>query len=224
MRLIRFIQKINWKIYLMELIIVILGITIAYQLNIIYEDRVNHKLELSALENLKKENEINLKEFESLEKYRDRITDRTRKLGRLLKNPPLVKDSVEQHLFYLIQTSTPDLQHEASNFYLNSNYSNRYLVVKNEVLTLKTYLQEFMEMSNGYKQKKSSDFMRFLRDAVDFDRKKVVNLKKIGSLEFKNIIWNQGSDEVELNRLYEQAFDQLKMVQFKVDSILKEAQ
>ena len=64
MRLIRFIQKINWKIYLMELVIVILGITIAYQLNIVYEDRVNHKLELSALENLKKENEINLEEFE----------------------------------------------------------------------------------------------------------------------------------------------------------------
>ena len=224
MRLIRFIQKINWKIYLMELVIVILGITIAYQLNIVYEDRVNHKLELSALENLKKENEINLEEFESLELYRERITDRTVKLGKLLKNPPLVKDSVENYLFSLVQTSTPDLQHEASNFYLSSNYSNRYLVVKNEVLTLKTYLQEFTEMSNGYKEKKSDVFMHYLRDAVDFDQKKVVNLKKIASLEFKNIIWNQGSDEYELNRLYNQAFDQLKMVQFKVDSILNQAQ
>ena len=224
MRLIRFIQKINWKIYLMELVIVILGITIAYQLNIVYEDRVNHKLELSALENLKKENEINLEEFESLELYRERITDRTVKLGKLLKNPPLVKDSVENYLFSMVQTSTPDLQHEASNFYLNSNYSNRYLVVKNEVLTLKTFLQEFTEMSNGYKEKKSDVFMHYLRDAVDFDQKVVVNLNKIASLEFKNIIWNQGSDEFELNRLYNQAFDQLKMVQFKVDSILNQAQ
>lgn len=223
MRLFRLLNQLNWKVYLMELIIVILGISIAYQVNIVYEKGVNQQLELSALENLRKENDINLKEFESLEAYRARITDRTKKLGSLIRKGPLVKDSVEQHIFWLVQTSTPDLQHEASNFYLSSNYSNNHLKLKNELLTLKTFLQELSEMSEGYRKRKNEDFMIFLRDAVDFDAREVVNLKKLETLAFKNIIWSQAVDEHELNRLYDQAYAQLKLVQHKVDSTLTKA-
>lgn len=223
MRLQRLLKKLNWKIYLMELIIVIVGITIAYQVNIYYEKGLNRQLELTAIENLHKENQINLEEFKSLEAYRTRISSETRSVFKLLGKKNVAKDSIEAHLFYLIQTSTPDLQQEASNFYLNSNYSNANLKLKNELLTLKTYLQELLSMSEGYKERKSQDFMLFLRDAVDFPERKVVNMKKITSLEFKNILWNQGSDELELNRLYKQASEKLTEVQNLVEQILKDA-
>ncbi len=223
MRLLRLLQKFNWKIYLMELVIVIVGITIAYQVNIYYEKGINRQLELTAIENLRKENQINLEEFQSLEAYRKRISSETRSVFQLLGKQNVVKDSLEAHLFYLVQTSTPDLQQEASNFYLNSNYSNANVQLKNELLTLKTYLQELMSVSNGYQQRKSQDFFGFLRDAVDFPKRKVVNMDKLTSLEFKNILWNQGSDEVELNRLYKQASDKLIKVQSLVEQILKDA-
>lgn len=224
MRLIRLLKKFNWKIYLMELAIVIVGITIAYQVNIYYEKGLNRQLELTAIENLHKENEINLAEFRSLESYRIRISSETRRVVTLLRQKRVVKDSVEAHLFKLVQTSTPDLQHEASNFYLNSNYSNANLKLKNELLTLKTYLQELMSVSSGYQQSKSEDFFKFLRDAVDFPARKIVDMDKITSLEFKNILWNQGSGEIELNRLYKQATEKLQEVQNLVEQILKEAE
>ncbi|GAB5523308.1 MAG: hypothetical protein Roseis2KO_11800 [Roseivirga sp.] len=223
MRLLRLLKKFNWKIYLMELVIVIVGITIAYQVNIYYEKGINRQLELTAIENLHKENQINLEEFKSLEAYRKRISSETRSVFQLLGKQDVVKDSLEAHLFYLVQTSTPDLQQEASNFYLNSNYSNANVQLKNELLTLKTYLQELLSVSNGYQQRKSQDFFGFLRDAVDFPKRKVVNMDKLTSLEFKNILWNQGSDEVELNRLYKQASDKLIKVQSLVEQILKDA-
>ncbi|MCE7994509.1 MAG: hypothetical protein HEP71_21170 [Roseivirga sp.] len=224
MRLIRLLNKLNWKIYLMELIIVIVGITIAYQVNIYYEKGLNRQLELTAIENLRKENQINLEEFSSLEAYRKRISSETRSIFRLLGEKNVRKDSLEAHLFYLVQTATPDLQQEASNFYLNSNYSNTNLELKNELLTLKTYLQELMSLSNGYQQSKSEDFFKFLRNAVDFPARKIVNMDKLTSLEFKNIIWNQGSDEIELNRLYKQAVEKLVEVQDLVEQILKDAE
>lgn len=222
MRLERFLKKFNIRVYLMELIIVIVGITIAYQVNIYYEQGINEKLELTAIENLKKENEINLAEFKSLAPYRERISEETRALVGLLRKKTVSQDSVNAHLFYLIQTSTPDLQQEASNFYLNSNYSNANLNLKNELLTLKTYLQELLSISETYKNSKSQDFIAYLRDAVDFPARKVVNMEKIRSLEFKNILWNQGSDELELNRLYEQSVAQLEKVQTLVIAILDE--
>jgi hypothetical protein len=206
----------------MELLIVIVGITIAYQVNIIYEKGVNHQLEITAIENLRKENEINLEEFQSLEAYRERITRESSQLSKLLSGPNVSKDSVDKHIFFLVQTSTPDLQQEASDFYLSSNYSNANLELKNELLTLKTYLQELLSMSEGYKDRKNSDFMLFLRDAVDFPERQVVNMKKIQSLEFKNILWNQVSDEHELNRLYTQASEKLDQVQALVKRILEE--
>lgn len=207
----------------MELFIVILGITIAYQVNVIYERGINQRLELNAIENLRQENEINIAEFNSLDTYRKRITEKSERLFVLLrKEEPLSKDSAEAYIFRLVQTATPDLQQEASNFYLSSNYGNLNLELKNELLTLKTYLQELIEMSEGYKQRKSGEFMTFLRDAVDFDKKEVVDIDKLRSLSFKNILWNQTADEYELNRLYKQATKKLNEVQVLVESILKE--
>lgn len=224
MRLSRLLTKFNFKIYFMELVIVIVGITIAYQVNIYYEKGQNRQLELTAIENLHKENQINLEEFRSLEAYRKRISAETRSVFKLIQEKNVSKDSIEAHLFYLVQTSTPDLQQEASNFYLNSNYSNANLQLKNELLTLKTYLQELLSLSDGYQQRKSQDFFKYLRDAVDFPARSIVNLNKLTSLEFKNILWNQGSDEVELNRLYKQAVEKLEEVQDLVEQILSEAE
>ncbi len=223
MRLNRLLQKFNFKIYLMELVIVILGITIAYQVNVYYERGINRKLELTAIENLKKENEINIEEFKSLAAYRKRITFSSERLFVLLRSKePLPKDSAEAYLFKLVQTSTPDLQQEASNFYLSSNYGDSNLKLKNDLLTLKTYLRELMDQSESYKRDKSSEFMAFLQDAVDHDRRKVVNIDKLRTLSFKNILWNQTSDEYELTRLYEQATQKLDEVQALVNEILEE--
>lgn len=215
MRLKRLLDSRNFKIYFMELIIVILGISIAFQLNIVNERRINRKLEVNALKSLEKELQINIAEFESLERYRVRITKESRQLLTLLNNTRIEKDSAEKYIFKLVQTSTPDLQRQATISYLDSNYGDTNLELKNELLALQTYLQELLDISEGYKLRKQQDYMTYLRGAVDFLQRKVINIETVRSVEFKNIVWNQAADEIEINRLYSLATSQLN----KVDSL-----
>ena len=222
MRIDRLIKNLNWKSYVMELAIVILGISIAYQLNIVYEKSVNQKLEMTAIKNLQKEIEINIAEFISLQEYRTRITKDSRSLLNLLKGPKGISiDSANKYIFRLVQTSTPDLQQEAANFYLNSNYSSSNIELKNELLTLKTYFAELLSLSEGYTGRKESGFKKLLWSSADFPERKVTNLKMINSLEFKNTIWDQTSDEYELNRLFDQAFEELRKIQTYTHQLIK---
>ncbi len=223
MRVSRFLNKLNWKVYILELFIVIFGISIAYQLNIINENRVSHKLEITAIQNLKKEIEINVAEFESLRSYRIQITANTLALLNLLKSENKVSlDSANKYIFRLVRTSTPDLQQEAANFYLNSNYSDSNIELKNELLSLKTYFQELLQLSLSARDAKMDGFFGYLQDAVDFTKPRVVDLDKINGLKFKNIIWNQSSDEQEINRLFKQADEKLLEVQNYVNRLLNQ--
>lgn len=204
----------------MELVIVILGISIAYQLNIINERRINNRLELNVIKSLDKEVQINIAEFESLKKYRARITKDAERLLRLLDKSPISIDSANAYVFRLVQTSTPDLQRQAANSYLSSNYGESNIALKNEFLTLETYLQELLQMSEGYAARKQSDYITYLRNSVDFAKRKVTDIEMIRALAFKNIVWNMAADEYELNRLYNQASAQLTKIDSLIDEIL----
>lgn len=216
MRLKRLLKSRNIKVYTMELVIVILGISIAYQLNIINENRINNKLELNIVKNLDKEIQINIAEFKSLEAYRKRITEDSDQFLHLLRSTSISIDTANKYVFRLVQTSTPDLQQQATTSYLSSNHGNSNIELKNELLALQTYFQELLDLSEGYKDRKQQDYMGYLRTSVDFPEKKVINVKSIRSVEFKNIVWNLATDEYELNRLYSQASSQLE----KVDSLI----
>lgn len=204
----------------MELVIVILGISIAYQVNNYKERIVNSRLEQNALLNLQKEIQINIEEFESLSAYRKGITQETTKFQKALQQSTINKDTAQKYLFKLVRTSTPDLQHQATTSYLASNYSTTSIPLKNELLALQTYLQELTAVSEAYNKLKAEDFVKYLRDEVDFSNAVIVSMNKINSLEFRNIIWNQLGFEVELNRLYKLSEEQLLKVEQSIELLL----
>ncbi|MCO6358311.1 hypothetical protein [Roseivirga pacifica] len=220
MRLKRLFQNRNTKAYLMELVIVILGISIAYQVNNYKERIVNNRLEQNALLNLQKEIQINIDEFESLAAYREGITQETTNFQKALQQDAISKDTAQKYLFKLVRTSTPDLQHQATTSYLASNYGTTNISLKNELLALQTYLQELTAISEAYNKLKAEDFIKYLRDEVDFSNTVIVSMNKINSLEFRNIIWNQLGYEVELNRLYKLSEEQLLKVEQSIELLL----
>ncbi|MHA7102832.1 hypothetical protein [Roseivirga pacifica] len=220
MRLKRLFQNRNTKAYLMELVIVILGISIAYQVNNYKERIVNNRLEQNALLNLQKEIQINIDEFESLAAYREGITQETTNFQKALQQDAISKDTAQKYLFKLVRTSTPDLQHQATTSYLASNYGTTNISLKNELLALQTYLQELTAISEAYNKLKAEDFVKYLRDEVDFSNTVIVSMNKINSLEFRNIIWNQLGYEVELNRLYKLSEEQLLKVEQSIELLL----
>jgi len=202
------------SIYTMELIVVILGITIAFQAQVYYENKVERKQEKNAIEKLRLENEINLEEFESLQGYRASMEQNTRVLLTILDSPfGNNADTLANYLFDLQRISTPDLQEESMGFYLNSNFTYDRPELSEELISLRNLYQELKDLTDHYWEKKTKYFFDYLKDEVDFVNREVLSTKKLNSIEFRNDIWSLFLDEIEQNRLYKESYDRLLKVQ-----------
>ncbi|WP_420387944.1 hypothetical protein [Roseivirga sp.] len=202
------------SIYTMELIVVILGITIAFQAQVYYENKVERKQEKNAIEKLRLENELNLEEFESLQAYRSSMEQNTRILLTILDSPfGNNPDSLEAYIFDLQRISTPDLQQESLAYYLSSNFTYNRPELSEELISLRNLYQELHDITDHYWEKKTKYFFDYLKDEVDFVNRKVLSTNKLGSTEFRNDIWSLFLDEIEQNRLYKESYDRLIRVQ-----------
>ena len=193
--------------YLIEIFIVIFGITVAYQLNVYYEDKKDLKLEEAAIEKLQAENESNITAFEELIEDRFQMADDTRALARILfSGGNLEEDSISHYLFDINRTYKPVLQYEGLNFYLNTNYTNKNTDLKNELISLKNFYLELRELVQKYVRMKEKYYSVFLVSEVDFGEERIVSLEKIKSVQFKNLVVNLLTNENELNDLFETAY------------------
>ncbi|MCE7994510.1 MAG: hypothetical protein HEP71_21175 [Roseivirga sp.] len=218
-------RKKIWSIYFMELMIVILGISIAFQVQVIYEDNQNAKRELIALERFHSENELNLREFESLMPYRINMEQNTRILHLILDSPFATnRDSIANYVFTLQRISTPDLPTEAMNGYLNGNYDQRNLELEREMQALKALYAELQELTSHYWEKKTTYFYNPIKSEVDFSKKAVISTDKLTSLSFRNDLWSLFLDEIEQNRLYKESYDKLIDVQSLTEEALSSRQ
>ncbi|MBO3700140.1 hypothetical protein [Roseivirga sp. E12] len=195
--------------YLMEIFIVIFGITAAYQLNVYYEDQKDLKLEEAAIERLADENSNNKDVFESLIGSRKKLEEDTRQLARFLfAGENLEVDSISHYLFDINRTHKPITQMEALNFYLNSNYTNKNSDLKSELIKIKAYYLELRDVVDYYVRMKEKYYSDFLVSDVDFGEEKIISLDKIQSVEFKNLVVNLLSNELELNSLFDRVYGQ----------------
>ncbi len=194
--------------YVVEIFIVIFGITAAYQLNVYYEDKKDDKLEIAAIEKLHTENESNIAEFESLLEDRLQLENDTRQLARILfSGGNLQDDSISHYLFDINQTYKPSIQYEGLNFYLNTNYNDKNTDLKNELISLKNYYIELRDLITDYVRMKEKYYGEFLVSEVDFGEETILTLNKIKSVEFKNLVVNLLANEIDLNTLFENAYN-----------------
>lgn len=217
------IKKATIATYLIEIFIVIFGITVAYQLNVYYEDKKDLKLERSAIEKLRTENETNIASFESMIEDRFTMEEDTRQLARILfSGGNLQDDSISHYLFDINRTYKPILQYEGLNFYLNTNYTNKNTDLKNELISLKNYYLELRELVQYYVRMKEKYYSEFLVSEVDFGEERIITLDKIKSVEFKNLVVNLLSNEIDLNSLFEQAYQKALDVDLMIEGKLED--
>ncbi|MCO6358309.1 hypothetical protein GBO34_06840 [Roseivirga pacifica] len=191
----------------MEVFIVIFGITVAYQLNVYYDDKKDLRLENAAIEKLHNENELNLTTFESLIDERLQIEDDTRELARILYAGQFMQDdSLALYLFEINQIYKPLFQIEAINFYLNTNYTNKNSDLKNELISLKSNYLQLRDVVEYYVRMKEKYYNDFLVSDVDFGEEKILSLDRIKSVEFKNLVVNLLANEIELNALFDKTY------------------
>lgn len=211
------------SIYTMELLIVILGITIAFQVQVYYERKLEVKQQKGAIEKLSLENQINLDEFQSLQGYRLNMEQSTRALLAVLDSPfGNVPDSIANHLFDLQRIFTPEFQVQSMNFYLNNNFTDQKTQLSEELISLRNLYQELNDITNHYWDKKTKYFFDYLKDEVDFAKRRIISMNKISSLEFRNDIWSLFLDEIEQNRVYKESYDRLVRVQELTEAALSQ--
>ncbi len=209
----------------MELMIVILGISIAFQVQVIYEDNQNARRELIALERFQSENELNLSEFESLMPYRINMEQNTRILHMILDSPFATNpDSIANYVFTLQRISTPDLPTGAMDGYLKGNHDQRNPELEREMQSLKALYAELKELTSHYWEKKTAYFYNPIKSEVDFSKQQVLSTDKFTSISFRNDLWSLFLDEIEQNRLYKESYDKLIHVQSLTEQALSSRQ
>lgn len=206
------IKKADVITYTIEIFIVIFGITVAYQLNVLYEDAKDLKLEKAAIEKVRTELELNIIEFEKLIDDRLELIENENQLAQILysdgylySEDDLENQEISKYLFAINKTYKPNLQFEGLNYYINTNYTTSNSDLKNSLLTLKNKYVALKEVAQYYTSMKEKYYNDFLIKDVDFGLQKVVNYERIKSIEFKNLILNLIENEIELNRLLDEA-------------------
>lgn len=206
------IKKADVITYTIEIFIVIFGITVAYQLNVLYEDSKDLKLEKAAIEKVRTELELNITEFDKLIDERLELIKNENQLAQILYSggylyaeDDLENQEISKYLFAINKTYKPNLQFEGLNYYINTNYTTSNSDLKNSLLTLKNKYVALKEVAQYHTSMKEKYYNDFLIKDVDFGLQKVVNYERIKSIEFKNLILNLIENEIELNRLLEEA-------------------
>ncbi|KYG78923.1 hypothetical protein [Roseivirga echinicomitans] len=219
------VKKADVITYMIEIFIVIFGITVAYQLNVIYEDSKDLKLEKSALENVHAEHELNMNEFESLIDERLELLENENQLAQILYSDgylytegDLENEEISKYLFAINKTFKANHQFEGINFYLNTNYSTNNADLKNDLITIKNKYIALKEVAQNHVSMKEKYYNDFLIKDVDFGLQKVVSFDRIKSVEFKNLILNLIENEIELSRL----LDELYVFSIDLDTKLEE--
>jgi hypothetical protein len=205
----------------MEVVLIIFGITVAYQLNILYEDKKELQLETAAILKVYRENETNMNYFAGTIPDRMQLEEDTRELARILFSGGLLEDDhIGTYLFNINKTIKPIVQLEAINFYLNTNYTNRNADIKSELITLKSKYLELRDIVDYYVRMKEKYYSDFLVSEVDFGEEKILSYQKIKSVEFKNLVVNLLANEQALNKLfvesYEMAIDLEELIDRKI--------
>ncbi|MBO6494840.1 MULTISPECIES: hypothetical protein [Roseivirga] len=202
------LRRRDFFTYFMEVLLIIFGISVAYQLNVYYEGQKDLQLEKAALRKVYRENETNMENFYSIVPSRNELQEDTRELARILFSGGLLEDdNIGTYLFNINRTYKPIIQLEAINFYLNTNYTNRNSDVKSELITLKSKYLELRDVVDYYVRMKEKYYSEFLVSDVDFGEEKIISYEKIKSVEFKNLVVNLLANEQELNRLFEDTFE-----------------
>lgn len=206
------IKKQDWAGHFIELVIVILGIFIAFKLAQIGQDKHEILQYKGLIASVKLENEKNLEEFEELRIYRKEILANSNTLLDHLnfEKKPL-EDSIQYYLFKLNRISTPDLQLQALERLINSTFSAASPELKTEAIRLKALYDEWLMGSEEFVDEKTEKFFNYLFDAVDFYQSKVVDMDPIYTLRFKNNIWDICGSEWEQTKLYNGALEQFEI-------------
>jgi competence protein ComGC len=171
--------------YLIELIIVIVGVSIAFQLSVWNETRRSNEIENHLLQSFVNENQLNQAEIDSTVLSMEYTLKANPELIEMLKDDMADIDSIRSIMATLYSISWPDITSTHLNNYLE--FESAISPLKEEMLVLKTHYNSIDELLNVYIDQKQQKYFDYLSDVVDMtDGLKLLNEEKLRDIQFRN--------------------------------------
>ena len=179
--------SIYFKYAIGEIVLVVIGILIALQINNWNEqrkDEVNTKLMLNQL---KEENSSNLSGMFLRKPYRDSLSSRTRNFINFLQNEDSLKqvNRIKYHLTLMLQSESYTFSQNALVRYINSNVKENSILTK-ELLVLQSYQKNLTYISEKAMDKRFENIFDFLIKDVDYSTLEIHSYETLKSFEFRN--------------------------------------
>ena len=171
--------------YLMELIIVIVGVSIAFQLSLWNDTRRSNEIENHLLQSFINENQLNQAEIDSTVSMMEYTLKANPELIEMLKDDKGDIDSIRLIMASLYSISWPDITSTHLNNYLQ--FESPISPLKEEMLVLKTHYKSVEELLNIYIDQKQQKYFDYLSDVVDMtDGLRLLNEEKLRDIQFRN--------------------------------------
>ena len=201
----------------MELLIVVVGVSIAFQLSVWNDKRKSKELENHLLQSFITENRLNQAEIDSTFLNVEHAIKANPELIELLKNNQPDLDSIRIKLASLYSISWPDIASTHLNNYLE--FESAISPLKEQMLVLKTQYLSVEELLDVYIEQKQQKYFDYLSDVVDMtDGLKLLNEEKLLEVKFRNnllIIYFYETSLME-------TFKKIKISQKKVTELIEE--
>lgn len=182
--------QVNWLNQFVELVVVIIGISLAFMINRAHENhkagRLEHKYLQSFSDDISKDSE-QLAEILTHEKAT--LTNINRLLG-LLKKPLVHNDSVmvilstmSRYYPFFQNASTYESIRNSGNLNILSDY-----FLKEEIFKYYQQDEERKIQEQSFSSYLNSYFIPFLFESIDLESAKIINMELLRHYEFKNLL------------------------------------
>lgn len=200
-----------------EIILVVIGILIALQINNWNENRKASANEIVLLKKLKEENIINIKSVEAHKTFRNDIKYQMGEFVDLLEEKNLEPKSktVKEYLINVMQSSAYTFTQSNLNNYIKT-YNAKNAELNQEFVTLEFYQKDLELSSNKGLDMKIKYLFESLENDIDFASLDIKSYQTLESLKFKNNMLVLADIEFEISTMYDRTLKQMK----KVDSLI----
>ena len=205
------------KYALGEILLVVIGILIALQINNWNENRKNEANTVLMLKQLKEENLSNLSDLLEGKPNRDSLSLKTRAFINFLRTTDSIEtiERTKCHLSFQLQSESYSFTENALTRYLNSNVNENSILIK-ELVELQSYQKNLAYISEKAMDSRFENVFNFLINDVDYSTLEIHSLEKLKSFEFRNKLNLTLVIESAVNSQFYRTFKQ----QQKMDSIL----
>ncbi len=184
-------SKIDWVNHLIELIVVIIGITIAFMLNNWREDFKNHQLERKYLNSFLDDLRSDASDLDTTIQFNEKKLQRLQRfLKEQIRSNRLDPDSAEQILFEMLTNYLPVFKQNtyesvknSGNFNLISDYS-----LKEAIVSYYTRLKELHVLEEFFNNYLNNYVLNFAFQNADLFQRKILSPRVVKDHRFRNLV------------------------------------